>query len=327
MRVAFIADELTNFIKNHDSTWAIMQAAFDDGIKVFYAHAGSLGIEAEQVYAQFVELDENFFTYQRQNPEALVKFPSSQKYLATKIYLDDFPLVFMRKDPPVDPRYLHEVQLLSLCKKALVTNKPESLLLHNEKLSILNFPDLIAPTTVTNNMLEAQDFVQKHGKTVLKPLDGKGGEGIIVLQAGDKNLKSLLELTMNSRSGLNSKLVMLQKYIPEIETEGDKRIVMINGMVRGALLRIPPENDHRGNMASGGSFVEYQPSVKDLQICNHISNFLEVNGMHLAGIDIIGDCLTEINITSPTCLQEINRFNPNAEKLERILLRELKAKL
>lgn len=314
MNIAFIADEITSFIKDHDSTWALMKASMLKGQNVFYAHASSLNYKEGQVLAQFIELDQEFFDFQETNNAKLIKFPvipldenpSPSKYPCKAMNLDDFKIVFMRKDPPVDASYSYVTQLLGLCKKALVVNNPAALLINNEKLSILNFPDLITETIVTESKTEIREFVKKVGKAVLKPLDGMGGAGIFVLEEGDKNLNSIIETSLGESS--SPKPLMIQKYIPEIK-EGDKRLIVVNGECIGSVLRVPTIDDNRGNLAAGGSFKAYKTNKRDLEIVATIKEFLLDNKIYFAGVDVIGDYLTEINITSPTCLQEINRIN------------------
>lgn len=309
MAFAFIADELTGFIKDHDSTWAMMKASQKKGHDVFYAHPSSLAYKNNQVIAQFIALDKEFFEYQESHNAKLVKFPvipldenpNPSKYPCVEINLDNFQLIFMRKDPPVDSKYIFETQLLNLCKKAIVVNNPSSLLINNEKLSILNFPDLIVETIVSESKAEIKSFIEKVGKAVLKPLDGMGGAGIFVIEPGDKNLNSIIETSLSSGQAL-----MIQKFIPEI-SKGDKRLIVVNGECIGAIARIPSEDDNRGNLAAGGSFKAYKVNKRDLEIVSRIKSFLLENRIYFAGVDVIGDYLTEINITSPTCLQEINR--------------------
>jgi len=285
-RMAFVADEITSFIRNHDSTWAMMQAAHGQGHQVYYTKS----LEAEGS-ASFLNLSDEFFRSQSQ--DLLVLDQASIDSQVT-MNLDDFDYIFMRKDPPVDEAYKRDCELLAQCKKAKVINNPNSLINLNEKLMILNFPDLIIETIVTDDLEEIQDFVNKHGKVVMKPLDGYGGAGIVLLEPGTA-VKQPAEP------------MMIQKYIPAIKELGDKRIIVINGEPIGALLRIPAENDFRANLAVGGSYAKYQMNDRDREICAKIKPFLLENGIYFAGVDLIGDYLTEINITSPTCLQEINR--------------------
>lgn len=323
MKTLFLADPINEFIKNHDSTWALMQAAFGLGHKVFYANAASLGINQNQAICLCIELDEDFFADQGKNPSTLVLLDKA--YKETGANLDDFNLVFMRKDPPVDNAYLHQCQILSLCKKAKLINNPLSLINFNEKLSIMNFPELIAPTIISSSKKEIKDFLQIHKKIVIKPIDRKGGEGIFVIEENDRNLDSIIETLSEIHHHKYPNILMIQKYIPEIKTEGDKRIIIFNGKPVAGLLRIPAPGDNRANIAAGGSFAKYALTKRDLEISSKIEGFLVKNQIYFAGIDVIGDYLTEINITSPTCLQEINQLEgfTGKDKIEYKLFEDL----
>lgn len=318
VRIAFIADEITSFIKDHDSTWSIMQAACEAGDEVYYAQAFDLSVSGNKAQAEFVKLDKDFFEYQEISGLDILEFPSESS--AKLKELDSMDLIFMRSDPPVDSAYITACQILSLCKKARVVNKPEALISYNEKLSILNFPDLITETLVSNSKTDIKKFISKLGKVVIKPLDGMAGSGIFVVEDGDKNLGSILETSLERSSTL-----MIQKYIPEI-SKGDKRIIMINGEAKGALSRIPQDSDHRANLAAGGKFIKAELTDRDKEICEGLKSFLIKNGIYLAGIDVIGAYLTEINITSPTCMQEIDRLDRNTakKKLASVLLHSIK---
>ncbi|MCE2928787.1 MAG: glutathione synthase [Candidatus Caenarcaniphilales bacterium] len=307
----FIADELSKFIKNHDSTWAMMLAAHELGNEVFYSK--TLSVKAGQALALTQKLEREYFESQKNSPNTLLSKLESE---AKAIEIDDFKNIYMRKDPPVNDAYITDCRILALAKKAKVINNPNSLINYNEKLAILQFPDLITSTMVTNDIESAKAFIKDVGTSVIKPLDGKAGEGVFVVEAHDKNLSSILETAMQIYRGIN-KPVMLQKYIPEI-IQGDKRIILFNGRIAGALLRVPQRNDHRANLAAGGNFEKYILNKRDIEICEKLEDFLIDNGIAFAGIDVIGDYLTEINITSPTCLQEINLVNNlnNHEKLE-----------
>jgi glutathione synthase len=325
MKIGFIADEITSFIKDHDSTWSIMKASYTRGHEVFYAHHSSVSFANQIGRAQFIKLDTEFFDYQVNHQAKLIKFPvlpldenaRPEKYPCKPFELDSMDVIFMRSDPPVSEEYIFTCQILSLCKKAKVINSPISLLLFNEKLSILNFPELISPTMVSSSISEIKSFIQSHGKSVIKPLNAMAGIGVFVLELEDKNLNSIIETSLQ-----RSKSLMVQKYIPEIN-QGDKRIIIINGNPEGALLRIPSPDDNRANLAAGGNFARYSLNERDLYICSQLKNFLIENGIYLAGIDVIGGYLTEINITSPTCLQEIDRMDDREEKLSELLIRSL----
>ncbi|MBT6843791.1 MAG: glutathione synthase [Candidatus Melainabacteria bacterium] len=309
-KILFIADDIECFITNHDSTWVMMKAAHHLGDEVSYALAEDL---QEDGSSYCLTLSDEFFVKQEGQLLVLDQLSKDSK---TSLQLDDFDYIFMRKDPPVDDEYKRECEIMAQCTKAKVINNPNSLIELNEKLMILNFPDLIIETIVTDEISEIEAFVNKHGKLVMKPLDGFGGAGISLLELdrhcqdeGRSNLMHALNLAIGlpRADGARNDKVMLQKYIPDIKIQGDKRIIVVNGEPIGALLRIPPENDFRANLAVGGSYAKHVMSDRDREICAKIKPFLLENGIYFAGVDLIGDYLTEINITSPTCLQEINR--------------------
>lgn len=313
MKILFIADPITNFITNHDSTWAIIEASIRAGNEAYYACDNTLGFN-QQTFCSAIKLDWDFITHNINSER--ISFPNNYKHQYKITTVDNFDLCFMRKDPPVNIDYYNKVLLLQHCSKARIINSAHALLTINEKLSILNFPNLITETLVSQDLGTMLEFINKHQTIVLKPLDSMGGQGVTKITANDTNLKEILSTQTH---------YMLQKYIPAIKTEGDKRIIIINGKPRGALLRIPAEHDFRANLAAGGSFTNYSLNQRDLEICKRLEKYLIQNGIVLAGIDVIGDYLTEINITSPTCLQEINRLEgyTAGNRLEDILIKEL----
>jgi glutathione synthase len=313
MRLAFVADEISSFIKNHDSTWAIMQAGFDLGHEIYYTHISDLSFIGEPC-ANCIRLDDEFFQHQKVSSSSLLEFPAQPR--TQHLSLESFDKIFMRADPPVDQQYVHACQILTLCKKAQVLNNPRAILEHNEKLSIFNFPELILPTMVTTDLDEINIFMQAHGTVVVKPLDLMGGQGIFILNA--QNFHQLETLSGRAIDKNTIKPLMIQKFLPEVKTNGDKRLIVINGKLEGALRRIPSGSDFRANIAAGGTYAKYEPNKRDKEICETLSDFLVQNDIILAGVDVIGDFLTEINITSPTCLQEINYCNglQGSDKLE-----------
>lgn len=213
-------------------------------------------------------------------------------------------LVMMRADPPVDPDYLHATYLLDLAEAAgaLVVNRPRALRDFNEKLAIGRFPGLIPPTLVSASHARIRDFVREQGKAVLKPLDGMGGRGIFLATADDPNLNSMLE----TLTGAERRPAMAQAFLPEIR-DGDKRVLVINGQpVEYVLARIPGGEDFRGNLARGGRGEGRALSSSDRAIAEAVGPTLVENGIMLAGLDVIGDRLTEINVTSPTCMRELD---------------------
>jgi glutathione synthase len=217
--------------------------------------------------------------------------------------LHEVGAVIMRKDPPFDSEYFYATHLLQQAERegAKVFNKPAALRDHPEKLAILEFPQFIAPTLVTRDASDIRRFHAEHGDVILKPLDGMGGMGIFRVGPDGLNLGSISE-TLN-RGGAQT--VMVQKYLPQI-TQGDKRILVIGGEpVPFALARIPQGSEIRGNLAAGGKGVAQPLSRRDREIAEALGPVLAARGLLLVGLDVIGDCLTEINVTSPTCFAEI----------------------
>ena len=216
--------------------------------------------------------------------------------------LDSFQCVMMRKDPPFDMRYVFATHLLSLAD-TLVMNRPDSLRNANEKLYSLEFPEWTPPTVVTNCVEDVREFLANVGGTgVLKPLDGAGGTGVFRLDEGSENLNALVDMMTNS----GSRLVVVQQYLPEIRTRGDHRILLVDGRPVGGVARIPPEGDLRGNLHVGATAEKMVLRDRELAICEAIGPRLREDGLLFVGIDVIGDYMTEINVTSPTGVHEIN---------------------
>src|SRR5882724_2609435 len=221
--------------------------------------------------------------------------------------LEDFDVVLMRKDPPFDLKYFFATHLLSLVdeQKCFVMNNPRGLREANEKLYALRFPEQIPQTLVTSDMERLKDFMEEHGgEMIIKPLDGSGGSGVFYLNAQDRNTNSILEAaTDNGR-----RLVMGQRYLPEIR-QGDKRIIVLNGEPLGAVLRVPLESETRGNIHVGGQCVKTEVTARDREICAALAPLLRADGLYFVGLDVIGSFLTEVNVTSPTGIQEVNALN------------------
>ena len=217
--------------------------------------------------------------------------------------LAGFDAVLMRKDPPFDSEYFYATHMLEQAERegARVFNKPRALRDHPEKLAIMEFPQFIGPTLVTRDAAEIKKFHAEHRDIILKPLDGMGGMGIFRVREDGLNLGSIVE-TLN-RDGAQS--VMVQKFLPAI-AEGDKRVLIVGGKpVPFCLARIPQGGEVRGNLAAGGKGVAQPLSTRDLEIAESLGPILLERGLLLAGVDVIGDSVTEINVTSPTCFQEI----------------------
>jgi len=213
----------------------------------------------------------------------------------------------MRKDPPFDMKFCFATHLLSLIDqtRCFVMNDPKGLREANEKLYALRFPEQIPQTLVTSDMQRLKDFMEEHGgEMIIKPLDGSGGSGVFYLNTQDRNTNAILEAaTDNGR-----RMIMGQRYLPEIR-QGDKRIVVLDGAPLGAVLRVPLETETRGNIHVGGQCVRSEVTERDREICAALAPLMQADGLYFVGLDVIGNYLTEVNVTSPTGIQEINALN------------------
>ena len=222
-----------------------------------------------------------------------------------ELCLSDFDVILMRKDPPFDMEYIYATYILDLAKMggAKVINDPSAIRNLNEKVSITMFPSVTPPTLVTSNQSDLESFLNQQEKIVVKPLDGMGGRSIFIVEKGEPNTNTIFEEMTRD----NSKTIMAQKYIPEIK-DGDKRIHLVFGNhVDMALARVPSEEDHRGNLVMGAVGEVRKLTQRDIEICKTIGGTLLKGGVYFAGIDVIGDYLSEINITSPTGMREISK--------------------
>jgi glutathione synthase len=289
----FVADPLESFKTYKDSTFAMMREAASRGHTLLACTAADLRWQqGEQVTAMVREIEltgdaHAWFTVRRHERRPV----------------RDTGAVLMRKDPPFDPEYIYATHLLGQAERegAHVFNKPAALRDHPEKLAILEFPQFIAPTLVTRSEADVKAFHAEHGDIILKPLDGMGGMGIFRVGTDGLNLGSITE-TLN-RGGAQT--IMVQKYLPAI-AQGDKRILVIDGEpVPFSLARIPQGSEIRGNLAAGGKGVAQPLNARDLEIATALGPLLAARGLLLVGLDVIGDSLTEINVTSPTCFREI----------------------
>jgi glutathione synthase len=223
-----------------------------------------------------------------------------------RLPLETMDVVFMRKDPPDSTAYLYATYLLDYIDpgQTLVLNHPQGLRAANEKMFALQFREAIPETIVTQDKQTIREFVDAKGMAVLKPLGGKAGEGILLLQAGDRNLNSLVEISTQQ----GQLPVMVQVYLPEAQ-DGDKRIILLDGEPIGAVNRVPSGSEFRGNMATGGRVVRATLTEREHQICAQLAPTLRKNGLIFVGIDVIGGYLTEVNVTSPTGIREIDRLD------------------
>ncbi|NUB45088.1 glutathione synthase [Fertoebacter nigrum] len=223
----------------------------------------------------------------------------------TEVDLASYDVVWLRQDPPFDMGYITTTHILEMIHpRTLVVNDPFWVRNSPEKLLVLRFPDLIPPTTIARDLATIRAFKEKHGDVILKPLYGNGGAGVFRLGPDDRNLASLHELF----SGINREPLIVQKFLPDV-AKGDKRVILVDGEPIGAINRVPQAGETRSNMHVGGRPEKIGLSARDLEICAAIGPVLREKGQIFVGIDVIGDYLTEINVTSPTGLQELERFD------------------
>ncbi len=292
MKLAVILDPLDEIKTYKDTTYAIMREAAKRGHSIHALMQGDMFLRDGSVsgYARELTLkDDAHDWYDASEPKAAP--------------LQDFDAVLMRKDPPFDMEYVYSTYLLELAEQqgARVVNSPRAVRDYNEKLAIAKFPEFISPTLVARNADEVRDFIREHGDCILKPLDGMGGTGIFRVSPKEPNLNAIIETLMQE----GARTIMAQRLIPEI-TKGDKRVLVIDGkVVPYVLARIPKAGETRGNLARGGTGVAQPISKRDREIAEALGPKLKADGLLLVGLDIIGDYLTEVNVTSPTCMREI----------------------
>jgi glutathione synthase len=295
MKILFVADPLEAFKPYKDTTFSMMREAQRRGHGVLACEPRDLSWSSGGVVKARVReialtgtLDEWF-----------------REVRETVRPLHDFDAVIMRKDPPFDSEYFYATHLLEQAERegTRVFNKPAALRDHPEKLAIMEFAKFAAPTLVTRDAEDVKRFHAEHQEIILKPLDGMGGMGIFRVSADGLNLGSIIE-TLNHHGATT---IMVQRFVPEI-VAGDKRILVIGGKpVPHSLARIPQGSEVRGNLAAGGKGVAQPLSERDFEIANALGPVLAARGLLLVGLDVIGDFLTEINVTSPTCFQEITQ--------------------
>ena len=292
MKLAFLADPLSGFKTYKDSTFAMMREAARRGHAIHAFEQSDMALEGGIVSAQVAEIT--------LTGDADDWFRATPKVNAR---LSEFDAIILRKDPPFDMEYVYCTYLLDLAEKqgACVVNKAQAVRDHNEKLAITQFTEYTSPTLVTPDATRLRDFHAEHGDVIFKPLDGMGGAGIFRIRSDGMNLGSVIE----SLTELGTRTIMAQRYIPEI-VKGDKRILVIGGKpVPFSLARIPQAGEVRGNLAAGGIGVAQPLTERDREIAEALGPTLAARGLLLVGLDVIGDFLTEVNVTSPTCFQEI----------------------
>jgi glutathione synthase len=294
MKIAFQMDPIGPIDIDADSTFRLAEEAQARGHELFYYLPEHLALQDGRVTARGWPLQ-----VQR------VKGDHYRLGEMQEVDLETFDVVWLRQDPPFDMFYITTTHILErIHPKTLVVNDPFWVRNYPEKLLVLDFPDLTPPTTIARDLDTIRAFKDRHGDIILKPLYGNGGAGVFRLTESDRNLTSLHELfTSFSREPL-----IVQKFLPDVAS-GDKRVILVDGAAVGAINRVPAEGETRSNMHVGGRPEKIGLSERDLEICARIGPLLQEKGQVFVGIDVIGDYLTEINVTSPTGIQELERFD------------------
>ena len=294
LKVAIQMDPIGPIDINADSTFRIAEEAQSRGHSLFYYTPDKLAYQEGKVVA-------------RGWPLTVQRVVGDHFTLGDEVEADlsDFDVVWLRQDPPFDMGYITTTHILDMIHPGtLVVNDPFWVRNYPEKLLVLNFPDLTPPTMIARDLETLKSFRAAHGDVILKPLYGNGGAGVFKLKQGDSNLASLHEIF----SGINREPLIMQKFLPDV-SKGDKRVILVDGEPVGAINRVPAEGETRSNMHVGGKPEKVDLTERDLEICAAIGPLLKEKGQVFVGIDVIGDWLTEINVTSPTGIQELERFD------------------
>ena len=293
LKVAIQMDPIGPINIDGDSTFRIMEEAQARGHSLFYYTPDKLAFQEGRVTAKGW-------------PVTVQRVHGDHFRLGDEIEVDlsDFDVLWLRQDPPFDMGYITTTHILDMIHPdTLVVNDPFWVRNYPEKLLVLNFPDLTPPTMIARDLETLKEFRARHGDVILKPLYGNGGAGVFKLSQGDSNLASLHEMF----AGINREPLIMQKFLPDV-SKGDKRVILVDGEPVGAINRVPAAGETRSNMHVGGRPEKVDLTERDLEICAAIGPLLREKGQVFVGIDVIGDWLAEINVTSPTGLQELERF-------------------
>ncbi len=294
LKVAFQMDPIGSVNIDADSTFRIALEGQERGHNLFFYTPDRLSYQEGRVMARGWPIEV------RRLKGDHVSFGAEQE-----VDLSDFDVVWLRQDPPFDMGYITTTHLLEMIHpRTLVVNDPTWVRNSPEKLLVLRFPDLTPPTAIARDLRTLREFRERHGDIILKPLYGNGGAGVFKLGMNDGNLASLFELF----TGFSREPLIVQKYLPEV-TRGDKRVILVDGDCVGAINRVPAQGETRSNMHVGGRPEPATLTDRDREICARIGPTLREKGLVFVGIDVIGQWLTEINVTSPTGIQELERFN------------------
>ena len=304
MKLAFIIDPIHRLDPCHDTSVALMEAAQILGHEIWITQANLLSVIDGKAWAVLQQVE--LVPVELVEGRWLAVNPWFKLSPSTFTPLETMDAVFMRTDPPINDAYLYATYILDYVdqNKTLVINDPAGIRDANEKMYALQFRECIPETIVSADKQVIRQFVEAKEATILKPLGNKAGEGILFLQSGDRNFNSIVEL-----STLQGQVpVMVQNYLPQAK-EGDKRIILLNGEPIGALNRLSSGSDFRNNMATGGTVAQTTITPREQEICSHLAAKLRQDGLIFVGIDVIGGYLTEVNVTSPTGIREIDRLD------------------
>jgi glutathione synthase len=312
IKLGIVMDPIGTINYKKDTSLAMLWAAAEKGWQLIYMEQKDLFLENGKAFAMARSLQVH------KNPEHFYDLGEE-----SKIALGDLNVILMRKDPPFDGEFVYSTMILEQAERdgAMVVNDPKSLRDCNEKLFATQFPECCPPVLVTRRADLLKAFHQEHGDVIFKPLDGMGGSSIFRLKADDANVSVIIETLTN----MGAEQTMAQKFIPEIK-QGDKRILVVNGEpIPFALARIPAAGETRGNLAAGGRGEGRPLTDRDRWICDQVIPSLKEKGLMFVGLDVIGDYLTEINVTSPTCVRELDtQFDLNIAK---VLMDAIEARL
>lgn len=304
MKLAFIIDSIHTLDPCHDTSVALMEAAQILGHEIWVTQVNLLSVVDSKAWALLERVE--LVPVQLVEGRYLAANPWYKLSERTLTNLETMDAVFMRTDPPVNVPYLYATYILDYIdqNKTLVINSPSGIRAANEKMYALQFTKAIPETIVSADKQFIREFVEAKGAAVLKPLGNKAGEGILFLQASDRNFNSIVELS----TLLGRVPVMVQTYLPQAK-EGDKRIILLDGEPIGALNRLSSGSDFRNNMATGGTVAQTEITPREHEICTQLAETLRKDGLIFVGIDVIGGYLTEVNVTSPTGIREIDRLD------------------
>ena len=303
MKIAFIIDPISRLDAGHDTSVALMEAAQSLGHEVWITEIQELSVVKGEAWGRLYKVELQPVTIVGDRYQ--IPSPWYQVSPGVMTPLTEMDAVFMRKDPPVTVSYLYATYILDLVKSpTLVINSPEGIRTANEKMYALQFTEVIPETIVSQDKEVIREFVESREAAVIKPLGGKAGEGILFLTAGDRNFNSLIEISTKQ----GQEPIMVQSYLKEAK-QGDKRIILLDGEPIGAVNRVPTGKEFRGNMAVGGRVEKTAITARDLEICQCVAPKIRADGLYFVGIDVIGGYLTEVNVTSPTGIREIDRLD------------------